>query len=180
GSVGEFSSQHSWCTLAYWEFRSRVGRLFPVHEKTINVFHDLPHGDGLCLSALTNTEGSRTEIVLRTRQKIGLGVTLTREKDGVWMYNRSEYPVFVNSPTLDLPNTQPLTVYKALPGYSIKIFDYEKSKCYQCLEKSEPSNGPFNHNAICISFVKGWGPKYSRRCITACPCWLEVLLSVVR
>ncbi|XP_022252336.1 mothers against decapentaplegic homolog 6-like isoform X3 [Limulus polyphemus] len=179
-SSGTLSSQQPWCTLAYWELRSRVGRLFPVHKNAINVFYDLPHGDGLCISALTNTEKIRNNSILQTRQKIGLGVTLSKEEEGVWVYNRLQFPLFVNSPTLDLPNTRPLTVHKVLPGYSIKIFDYEKSKCYQCLEEIKLSDGPFNHHAVRISFAKGWGPKYERQCITSCPSWLEVMFSVNR
>ncbi|XP_013790112.1 mothers against decapentaplegic homolog 6-like [Limulus polyphemus] len=175
---GVFPSQQLWCTLAYWELRSRVGRLFPVHKNAVDVFYDLPHGDGLCVSALT--EQNQNDGVLRTRQKIGLGLTLTREEDGVWVYNRSDFSLFVNSPTLDLPHTRPLTVHKVLPGCSIKIFDYEKSRYYQRFENVELSDGPFNHNAVRISFAKGWGPKYTRQCITSCPSWLEVIISVVR
>ncbi|XP_013789665.1 mothers against decapentaplegic homolog 6-like [Limulus polyphemus] len=176
-SSGQFLPQ-PWCTLAYWELRCRAGRLFPVHKNGINVFYDLPQGNGLCLRTLTG--GTTRESVIRSRQNIGLGITLWREGEGVWMYNRSQYPVFVNSPTLDLPNTRPLTVFKVLPGYSVKVFDFEKSKYYQIVENAKLPDGPFDHNAVRISFAKGWGPNYSRQCVTACPCWLEVMFTVAR
>ena len=37
--------------------------------------------------------------------------------------------------------------------------------------------GPVDTHSVRISFVKGWGLNYSRQDVTACPCWLEVLLS---
>lgn len=40
--------------------------------------------------------------------------------------------------------------------------------------------GPVDIHSVRISFAKGWGPKYSRQEVTACPCWLEVLLSPCR
>lgn len=167
--------------------RTRVGRLFPVHKNLINVFSDLPHGDGLCLRTLAKQNAGGAEAVRRTRDKIGGGLSVSNEADGVWAYNRSEHAVFVNSPTLQPPPspTAPFkpcfTVYKVPPGHSIKVFDFDKSRLYQKLEREcaaggEGADGPYDHNAVRISFAKGWGPKYSRQVITSCPCWLEILL----
>ena len=97
----------------------------------------------------------------------------------VWAYNASEYPIFVNSPTLDDPDSpRSLVVKKVLPGHSIKIFDYARA---ELLERTEARNlllseGPFDDRSVRISMVKGWGPSYARQFITSCPCWLEVLL----
>ena len=168
-----------WCNIAYWEHRQRVGRLFTVFDQSVNVFQELPHGDGMCLSVLQ--QHSKNESVKRTREKIGFGVTLSKEADGVWAYNRSNFPVFVNSPTLDIPNSRTLVVRKVPPGYSIKIFDYEKSALLeQTREPLGELDGPYDPNSVRISFAKGWGPCYSRQFILSCPCWIEVLLSVNR
>jgi len=256
GGTNQFSSSTNnldgrvrpWCTLAYWELRERVGRLFPVSSASVAIFSDVKAqaADGLCLSALTAHRPPQTDAVRRTRQKVALGLLLSQESDGVWMYNRSESALFVNSPTLD-PRSAPgssggaprtLLVYKVPPTFAIRIFDYERSlydqlvnhnslsissshkyknkssnnqhsstsslwKCqfqtgalhYRCddvkvsdvsmenllnlenYSREEFNDGPYDPNALRISFAKGWGPKYSRQFITSCPCWIEVLLS---
>ena len=63
-----------WCTLAYWELRQRVGRLFPVSQPSVAIFTDAKAQDGLCLSALTGHRAPETDAVRRTRQKVGLGI----------------------------------------------------------------------------------------------------------
>ncbi|XP_012720386.2 mothers against decapentaplegic homolog 6 [Fundulus heteroclitus] len=181
---GEFSDasmspnapkQSHWCNVAYWEHRTRVGRLYTVYEHSVSIFYDLPQGTGFCLGQLNLDHRSST--VLRTRGKIGYGILLSKEPDGIWAYNRSEHPIFVNSPTLDMPNSRTLVVRKVMPGYSIKVFDYERS----CLLRHSPDldflDGPYDPNSVRISFAKGWGPCYSRQFITSCPCWLEILLN---
>ncbi|CAL1265690.1 unnamed protein product [Larinioides sclopetarius] len=174
---GSSESSQPWCKIAYWELSDRVGRLLPVSQSVVNVFADLPHSDGLCLQTLTDSQVTTNTSVLQTRTKIGQGVTIFKEDHEVWVYNRSKFPVFVNSPTLDPPNTEKLTVFKLQPGYSIKIFDYERSKYNQRVrDSSTQKNGPFDQNAVRISFAKGWGnSRYSRRYITCCPCWIEVM-----
>lgn len=163
-----------WCSVAYWEHRTRVGRLYPVYEQSVSIFYDLPQGNGFCLGQL-NLD-NRSETVRRTRSKIGYGILLSKEPDGVWAYNRSEHPIFVNSPTLDVPNCRTLMVRKVMPGYSIKVFDYERSCHLQHATDLEYPDGPYDPNSVRISFAKGWGPSYSRQFITSCPCWLEILL----
>ena len=104
------------------------------------------------------------------------GVIISQEGGGVWLYNRTDVPVFVNSPTLDTPNTRTFNVLKLRPGYSMQVFDYEKSRYYQRIRDPRTLDGPFDPNAVRLSFAKGWGAKYSRQVVTSCPCWLEVLL----
>lgn len=167
--------QSHWCNVAYWEHRTRVGRLYTVYEHSVSIFYDLPQGTGFCLGQLNLDHRSST--VLRTRGKIGYGILLSKEPDGVWAYNRSEHPIFVNSPTLDMPNSRTLVVRKVMPGYSIKVFDYERSCLLRHSQDSDFLDGPYDPNSVRISFAKGWGPCYSRQFITSCPCWLEILLN---
>lgn len=181
---GEFSDaslspdapkQSHWCNVAYWEHRTRVGRLYTVYEHSVSIFYDLPQGTGFCLGQL-NLE-HRSSTVQRTRGKIGYGILLSKEPDGVWAYNRSEHPIFVNSPTLDVPNSRTLVVRKVMPGFSIKVFDYERSCLLRHTSDADFLDGPYDPNSVRISFAKGWGPCYSRQFITSCPCWLEILLN---
>lgn len=173
--TGQTAHSPHWCHVAYWELRDRVGRLRPVHEPHINIFQNLPHGDGLCLQVLQGR--SEFDSVRRTREKIGFGIVLSSEGDGVWVYNRAQHPIFVNSPTLEDPHSRTLYVHKVCPGYSLKIFDY--SLAHLLLDVSDPKylDGPYDPKTIRISFAKGWGSHYSRQFITSCPCWLEVMLS---
>uniref|UniRef100_A0A8C5IC00 Mothers against decapentaplegic homolog n=1 Tax=Junco hyemalis TaxID=40217 RepID=A0A8C5IC00_JUNHY len=159
-----------WCKLAYWEYRTRVGRLYAVHEASVNVFCELPWGSGFCLAQLP--AAYRSCAVRRARRKIGRGLQLSQEPGGVWAYNRSEHPIFVSSPTLSPPG---LPVLKVLPGYSAKVFDYEWAGGTGGWQL--PGEGPCDPHSIRISFAKGWGPCYSRQFITSCPCWIEVLLN---
>ncbi|XP_055060443.2 mothers against decapentaplegic homolog 6a [Misgurnus anguillicaudatus] len=168
-------AQNHWCNVAYWELRTRVGRLYPVRDLSLSIFYDLPQGTGLCLGLLPLP--SRPTSVQRTRSKIGHGILLSKEPDGVWAYNRSQHPIFVNSPTLEHHPYLTLTVRRVMPGYSIKIFDYEKSCQIQPPGDSAHPEGPYDPNSVRISFAKGWGPCYSRQFITSCPCWLEILLN---
>lgn len=166
-----------WCKLAYWEHRTRVGRLYAVHEASVNVFSELPRGSGFCLGQLPAVHRSRA--VRRARGKIGRGLLLSRELSAVWAYNRSEHPIFVSSPTLGPPGAHGLAVLKVLPGYSVKVFDYERAGGIGA-GGWQRGDGPCDPHSVRISFGKGWGPCYSRQFITSCPCWLEVLLAQPR
>uniref|UniRef100_A0A8C3T8D3 Mothers against decapentaplegic homolog n=1 Tax=Chelydra serpentina TaxID=8475 RepID=A0A8C3T8D3_CHESE len=165
-----------WCRLAYWEHRTRVGRLYAVHETSVNIFCELPQGSGFSLGQLQAER--RSAAVRRARSKIGRGLLLSRERDGVWAYNRSEHPIFASSPTLGPPGARGPPVRKVLPGYSLQVFDYERAGGQAGWRR--PGDGPCDPNSIRISFAKGWGPCYSRQFITACPCWLEILLTKPR
>lgn len=104
--------------------------------------------EGMCLKDLIEkrTTPSPSD-VQNTRQKIGLGgsdivrlqandfidvfllfffrigVTLSQETDGVWLYNRATVPIFVYSPTL----TDSLSrVYRVEPGDCLRAFDIYK------------------------------------------------------
>ncbi|XP_048887211.1 mothers against decapentaplegic homolog 6b [Brienomyrus brachyistius] len=171
----EAPKQSHWCSVAYWEHRKRVGRLYAVYKHSVSIFYDLPQGTGFCLGQLSLEQCSSS--VRRTRGKIGYGILLSKEADGVWAYNRSEHPIFVNSPTLDAPGCRSLVVRKVMPGFSIKVFDYDRSCLLQGAAEPDCLDGPYDPHSVRISFAKGWGACYSRQFITSCPCWLEILLN---
>lgn len=190
---GESSSQHQpnhqhhqhsnyhWCSIAYWELRQRVGRLYVVREPTLNVFQRLPHGSGMCLELLQSE--TQLDSVRKTREKIGLGLILSREGRSVWAYNRSQFPIFVNSPTMEEPGCKSLVVWKVPPGHSVCVFDYDRLEAMERTRDAEWSalqDGPYDPCSVRISFAKGWGPFYSRQFVTSCPCWLEILLKELK
>ena len=173
----------AWCHVSYWEFRHRVGPQFSAVNSWTNVYQDLPLCDGVALSALQEQSSQNVQMcqchelsdadqvaVSRTRAKIGRGVVLSHEHGTVWLYNCSEYPVFVRSPTLlsqpHLPCSQ--VVQRLPPGHCLCAFD---GNLIAKLAVGERSCG---HYSLQVSFAKGWGVAYSRQFITACPCWLEV------
>ncbi|XP_005431344.2 mothers against decapentaplegic homolog 7-like [Geospiza fortis] len=164
-----------WCVVAYWEEKTRVGRLSSVQEPSLDIFYDLPQGNGFCFRQL-NSE-NKSQLVQKVRGKIGYGIQLTREVNGVWVYNCSSYPIFIKSATLDNPDSRMLLVHKVFPGFSIKAFDYEKAYSLQRPNDHEFMQQPWTGFTVQISFVKGWGQCYTRQFISSCPCWLEVILN---
>ncbi|MEQ2167483.1 Mothers against decapentaplegic 7 [Goodea atripinnis] len=164
-----------WCVVAYWEEKTRVGRLYSVQEPSLDIFYDLPQGNGFCLGQLCSD--NKSQLVQMVRAKIGYGIQLTREPDGVWVYNRSCYPIFIKSATLDNPDSRTLLVHKVFPGFSIKAFDYDKACSLQRPNDHEFTQQPRTGFTVQISFVKGWGQCYTRQFISSCPCWLEVIFN---
>nr|XP_055180025.1 mothers against decapentaplegic homolog 7 isoform X3 [Nyctereutes procyonoides] len=164
-----------WCVVAYWEEKTRVGRLYCVQEPSLDIFYDLPQGNGFCLGQLNSD--NKSQLVQKVRSKIGCGIQLTREVDGVWVYNRSSYPIFIKSATLDNPDSRTLLVHKVFPGFSIKAFDYEKAYSLRRPNDHEFTQQPWTGFTVQISFVKGWGQCYTRQFISSCPCWLEVIFN---
>ncbi|XP_043937673.1 mothers against decapentaplegic homolog 7 isoform X2 [Protopterus annectens] len=164
-----------WCVVAYWEEKTRVGRLYSVQEPSLDIFYDLPQGNGFCLGQLNSD--NKSQLVQKVRSKIGYGIQLTKELDGVWVNNRSSYPIFIKSATLDNPDSRTLLVHKVFPGFSIKAFDYEKAYSLQRPNDHEFMQQPWTGFTVQISFVKGWGQCYTRQFISSCPCWLEVIFN---
>jgi len=159
-------ADRSWCTLAYWELRQRIGPLYTVRQPHVDVFSELVLGSGLCLSQLYSTVATRVDPrVLRARRKIGAGLVLSRESDGVWLYNRSMCPVFVARPVS--------AVERLAPGCCLRVMNPQGGD-----ERALRVDGPAtSRHSVQVSFGKGFGTdRYSRRTIHCCPCWLEILL----
>jgi len=111
----------------------------------------------------------------RTLAMVGRGVTLSldRSSNTAWLYNRSQFPVFVLSPTTQV-------VFKLRPAQSACV--YEWPTWGQWLHDNEDRKTDFEGTSrqpdcILVSFVKGWRGRYKRRSILSCPCWLQVLLA---
>uniref|UniRef100_A0A8C5BKQ6 Mothers against decapentaplegic homolog n=1 Tax=Gadus morhua TaxID=8049 RepID=A0A8C5BKQ6_GADMO len=174
-AVQESGERPHWCVVAYWEEKTRVGRLYSVQESSLDIFYDLPQGNGFCLGQLCSD--NKSPLVQMVRAKIGFGIQLTREADGVWVYNRSGYPIFIKSATLDNPDSRALLVHKVFPGFAIKAFDLDKAASLRRPNDHEFTLQPRTGFTVQISFVKGWGQCYTRQFIGSCPCWLEVIFN---
>ncbi|XP_017084888.2 mothers against decapentaplegic homolog 6 [Drosophila eugracilis] len=170
-----------WCQIAYWEMAHRVGEFFHARTKAVNIYTDgivSSEGDSMCLRDLTPAGNQvHSDSVQTTRQKVGLGVTLSLENGDVWIYNRGNNPVFVDSPTL-AENLD--RVCKVMPGYCLKAFETYRAQVLSMKEQGHHQMGPVDYFSIKISFAKGWGPAYKRQDIMGCPCWLEVHFSHLR
>lgn len=179
-----------WCSIAYWEQSERIGPSFEGTTDVINVFESLPEPSGFCLAAL-NRRSDVPEGTKRVRQQIGYGLQLTREGDGIWIYNRSDYSLFANGPTLTYSNENSsggkvrhnILVHKVPPGYSLKVYDYKLTPKV-CRAVDSSGVRCYHPESVRISFKKGWGvttsSKYCRPLVTSCPCWIEVHLFVSR
>jgi len=180
GSISSLDgcSYSTWCRAVYFERRRRVGPVggWSVRQPVQQVFYSLPHGDGLALDAVVGQNPRPEPDVLRTRPHIGKGLMLSREQDGVWLYNRSERPLFVSSPTLDPADAACAeAVHKLPPGHSLLVFSAQVARLVRCLRGGASQAGPRADLAsVTVSFAKGWGPKYSRRSVAECPCWMEL------
>ncbi|XP_073816089.1 daughters against dpp [Musca autumnalis] len=170
----------NWCEVAYWELGQRVGERYPAETPTINIYSEKPYSsatgviEGMCLKDLIEKRTTPSpNDVQNTRQKIGLGVTLSQETDGVWLYNRATVPIFVYSPTL----TDSLSrVYRVEPGDCLRAFDIYKAHTLVYSDQFPGvQTGPIDKFSMRISFGKGWGFSYKRPDVTRCPCWLEIL-----
>ncbi|CAB4065831.1 SMAD6 [Lepeophtheirus salmonis] len=118
-----------WCKLAYWEECLRVGPQFPVFDSSVDVFSEFLKGSGLSLSSIFTQNKNPSSSTRETRKKIGRGLSLSQESNGVWIHNKSSSAIFVNSPTLDFhPLTGKFIIHKLLPGHSLLVFDYGVSQ----------------------------------------------------
>lgn len=185
-----------WCRISYWEHKTRVGKIFDVQDDCVNVFNEMPQGKGLCLSVL-NCSSERNESSDKVRGTIGHGFQLSREYDGVWLYNQSEIVLFTGSPTIqtesaDLTPTTLPVVKRLPPGSSVLVLDPNlldevsekniddsvKDLKYDASENSGSYTSKLYQYCIRVSFGKGWGANYTRMSITQCPCWIEIYLNV--
>ncbi|XP_030243593.1 mothers against decapentaplegic homolog 6 [Drosophila navojoa] len=130
----------------------------------------------MCLREFCGKQTS-SDAVQKTRTKIGLGVTLSLECGDVWIYNRSNVPIFVDSPTLSERWDR---VCKVMPGYCLKAFETHRAQWLAEKQMEQTHLGPIDRFSMKISFAKGWGNMYRRQDIMCCPCWLEVHFSHLR
>ncbi|EDW44785.1 GM15202 [Drosophila sechellia] len=164
-----------WCQIAYWEMAHRVGEFFHAKTNAVNIYTDgivASEVDSMCLRDLTPAGNQiHSEVVPTARHTVGLGVTLSLENGDVWIYNRGNTTIFVDSPTL-AENLD--RVCKVMPGYCLKAFETNRAELLSMREQGHHPMGPVDYFSIKISFGKGWGRDYKRQDIMGCPCWLEV------
>ena len=76
-SVFPGDSALTWCRLAYWEERTRVGAQVSGTKRALEVFSSQPRPsashDAVSLETLHSLNPKPSQATLRTREKIGLG-----------------------------------------------------------------------------------------------------------
>jgi len=179
----DFDKSLSWCRILYWEEKRRIGRQYLVRGDYVNVFNHLPHGDGLCLSAIARSGGLFDSEIssyssCHVRHNIGYGITLALGRLGdVILHNRSQYSVFVQSQTIgkeiDAVSRAAEQIYKLEAGKCAQVFDFDAAFHLKFRQQR------FDPSVVRLSFIKGWGsPEYKRPCLLSCPCWLEVFFDL--
>ena len=95
----------------------------------------------------------------------------------MWLYNRSQKPLFVSSPTLDPPEgSASEAVHKLPPGFSVLVFSWNEGQARR--RSGDARNGPRDPCTAVVSFAKGWGAEYRRRTLLECPCHLELCFTL--
>lgn len=181
----------AWASVLYFEYNIRLGPQFPAIRT-----HDTAFVDGFTAPPNPNNNECRFSLGLISninrkqdselaRRSIGNGISLQRKMingySEIWIKNNSESSVFVQSATCSLSNNlHPATVIKIPSRYeAVKIF------CEHFFVNYLESQKPGGHRRVeCVSglcsfrlsFVKGWGERYRRQTVTACPCWIEIHL----
>ena len=172
----EQARKRPWLMLAYWEHEQRVGNMYHGYEDTINIYESKSkgHRQGLCLKDLNRTceMNDNTKIPFRN---IGEGIQVSLEDGDIWVYNKSESPVFLNGELLQrLHHTDTPRVDKLPSGYGRKVFDCNANvSTRQSLDKRREEQ-----HCLRVSFVKGFGRGYKRQTIMNCPCWIEMFFTL--
>ena len=144
----------------------------------------------MCVGLLDQVE--RNEYIKNIRRHIGFGFQLTLEHDGIWIYNRSDYCIFVSAPLLSseaistvdrselaLPEVvRAPEVVRVSPGHCFHVVNFGLIALPAYNGGGKNSSRTFAYQVYCIrvSFAKGWGRNYTRQFITSCPCWAEIYL----
>lgn len=158
--------------------------MYSFSSNSVSVAPEETGGDSISLESLFRSHGGPASAeVSKTRTKIGNGVSIFRDaENAVWLYNRSSSTIFVSSriflqTTFSSSGSSPsLSIMKLPPGHLIKAYDLAIAQRLRPLQ-SGTHKSQHNH-VFSFSFVKGFGPNYSRQNIMQCPCWMEVILDL--
>nr|CDO67946.1 Smad 6/7A SciSmad6/7A [Sycon ciliatum] len=179
-------SSSPWMMVRYGEFNTRVGRIEQVSAARMEVFYRgddesaMPTPDPSSVYALnlrTIRNRDRARGVEDRQRKVGRGFLLWRKSfQAVYLYNRSQYSVYVQSPTLSQPGGQQ-KVHKIQSGRSFKIFDRARAnqvrRWYERNEGGVPRTLDLQYCRI--SLTSSWGHENPRHpTLFDCHCWFEV------
>lgn len=167
-------------------------------------------GGGSCSAcnkrATSSKASARDAVVKKTLTKVGHGLVLSRrppasspfelssgnpDGDGVWLYNCSEFPVFVDSRSLrasTAAGSGRFDVCRILPGQSVRVYERRLVDRVRMAAAAEIASGCCEniwsaavdsvacYDSVLVSFVKGWSGRYKRQTVMSCPCWLEIII----
>ena len=141
-----------------------------------------------------NTCDDSDNFARRVRNRVGFGIHLMVDANrDIWLYNRSQIPVFVRSFTASINKTDSVTKldddilkepFKIFPGHMSKVFDHRAYERLSLELQSQSSTVKENISSMIqqhflkdcnfmLSFGKGFGKAYENAEIINCPCWVQ-------
>ena len=128
----------------------RAGWMYNATSECVDINLESSHTNGLCLGQLSNEKRPDPE----------KRVNFTSGDRGQWyvdllhVYNDSDYPIFIQSPTLDFITKGRLpAVKKVQPPFSTRVFDFDRCREMLKCEKT-PQSGNIPDNPFCFLGTK--------------------------
>lgn len=174
------SQETGWASVSYYEMNFRIGQLFVAKTSPIQIdgYMNPPASTCARLSIGSFSNPNRTSRIEDARKHVGDGLLLWHNEGEIFIKCLSKQSLYIQSASCNILNNFSVNeVVKLTSGKILKIFS---DPSFAHMLKASVAGGyeaVFQLTKIAvtrISFVKGFGPSYTRRDITNTPCWIEI------